>query len=417
MMDYVAGELLIYRIRRCPDIEKQTLFRWFHQLLTQIEQYQKCKNQQCYRYVNPYSVLITQDEQILLLDLNAESNAFVLKNLQKRAMRNHFVKPVVHIKENTKISLDLYGYAKTIQFILAATHVAPSLTGWEKHRLVKLIDRCLNENPKKQYEDLQQVKRDLPIEKISKERKNRKKILVISLCVLLTALLCGLYYRQTLQEKYEQQKKYEEEIAVRQKGEVPEEENEKDKTRNLKDQLDSEDGLDSMEEELHVIEQYLLRNTVKDNQEVIRQGEILQRNLLRYLAAAYDREEEKEKALETYRALCGLETQQEYLETAYIRRIALEIELFEYGEEAILTAKEAQGKFPHSEAIALKYAEAVWLCRKISAEEKQTQMQVLSESFSAVRESEYYRNWINEQNAEKEEKEEKRADGVEKNGT
>jgi len=368
MMDYVAGELLIYRIRRCPDIEKQTLFRWFHQLLTQIEQYQKCKNQQCYRYVNPYSVLITQDEQILLLDLDAESNAFVLKNLQKRAMRNHFVKPVVHIKENTKISLDLYGYAKTIQFILAATHVAPSLTGWEKHRLVKLINRCLNENPKKQYEDLQQVKRDLPIEKISKERKNRKKILVISLCVLLTALLCGLYYRQTLQEKYEQQKKYEEEIAVRQKGKVPEEENEKDKTRNLKDKLDSEDGLDSMEEELHVIEQYLLRNTVKDNQEVIHQGEILQRNLLRYLAAAYDREEEKEKALETYRALCGLETQQEYLETAYIRRIALEIELFEYGEEAILTAKEAQEKFPHSEAIALKCAEAVWLCREISAE-------------------------------------------------
>lgn len=414
MMDYVAGELLIYRIRRCPDIEKQILFRWFHQLLTQIEQYQKCKNQQCYRYVNPYSVLITQDEQILLLDLDAESNAFVLKNLQKRAMRNHFVKPVVHIKENTKISLDLYGYAKTIQFILAATCVAPSLTGWEKHRLVKLIDRCLNENPKKQYEDLQQVKRDLPIEKIPKEQKNRKWILIISLFVLLTALLCGLYYRWTLQEKYEQQKKYEEEVVVRQKEKVPEEENEDDKARNLKGELDSEDGLDSMEEELHVIEEYLLRNTVKDNQEVIRQGKILQRNLLRYLAAAYDREEEKEKALETYRTLCDLETQSEYLQTAYIRRIALEIELFEYGEEAVLTAKEAQEKFPHSEAIALRYAEALWLCREISTEEKQTQMQELSEAFSAVRESEYYRNWINEQNAEREEK---RVDGVEKNGT
>ncbi len=218
-MDCVQGELLIYRIKRCPEMEKSVLFSWMRQLATQIEQYHRCRNNKCYRYINPYSVLVTRDDKILLLDLEAESNAFVMKSMQKRAMRSHFVKPIVHIKENSRISLDLYGYSKTIQFLLASTYVAPALTCLEKRRLLKMIEKCLNENSKKQYEDMKQVEKELPYVKEVKEQKSRKGhmtgIAMLFLGFLLFVLLSvktGHYFQEkeplflsTNEENFEQE--------------------------------------------------------------------------------------------------------------------------------------------------------------------------------------------------------------------
>ena len=174
-MDYIQGDLLIYRLKRCKEMEKALLFEWMRELLCQLDQYHKCFGNQGYRYVNPYSVLVTAEGKLLLLDLKAESNEFVLRNMQKRAMREHFVKPIVQIRENTKISLDLYGYAKTIQFILANVQVEPSLTSREENRLEKIIDKCLCKNSKKQYEDFKQVQKELPSFR-SRSRKSGKKM-------------------------------------------------------------------------------------------------------------------------------------------------------------------------------------------------------------------------------------------------
>ena len=82
-MDCVQGELLIDRVRRCPEVEKEEVFGWIRQLAQQLERFHRCRSGQCYRYVNPYSVMITRDGQIMLLDLDAQSNAFVLKNMQE----------------------------------------------------------------------------------------------------------------------------------------------------------------------------------------------------------------------------------------------------------------------------------------------------------------------------------------------
>ena len=187
-MDYVQGELLIYRLKHSREIEKTLLFEWMRELLHQIEQFHRCFGSQGYRYVNPYSVLVTADGGLLLLDLEAESNEFVLRNMQKRAMRDHFVKPIVQIRENTKLSLDLYGYAKTIQFILANVHVEPSLTSREENRLEKIIDKCLCKNSKKQYEDLKQIQRDLPAVR-SRSRKQGKKLPILWLLIPAAAVI------------------------------------------------------------------------------------------------------------------------------------------------------------------------------------------------------------------------------------
>lgn len=162
-MDCVPGQLLIYRVQQYPEMEKKEALEWARKLAEQLEMYHHCKNGQPYRYLNPYSVLVTRDGDVALLDLEAQSNEFVLRNMQKRAMRNHFVRPIVHIKESERQFLDLYGYGKTVQFILANVKIRPALTRGEERRLARVIEKCTCENPKKQFVELEQIKKELPV--------------------------------------------------------------------------------------------------------------------------------------------------------------------------------------------------------------------------------------------------------------
>lgn len=203
-MDSVSGELLIYRVRDNPQITKEQLFAWFEQLLEQLIQYHRCYEDQNYKYINPYSVLVARDGKLLLLDLDAESNGFVMKNLQKRAMRAHFVKPVVHIMESSGNQLDLYGYGKTIQFILANTNVEPSLSKFQENKLERIINKCLNESKGKQYKELKEVKKELPVIRDKINWKGKKEWIVAILSVV-GILFAGYscFYAYQVKEKQE----------------------------------------------------------------------------------------------------------------------------------------------------------------------------------------------------------------------
>ena len=194
-MDCVKGQLLLQRLKGEPIIEKAMLFSWLKELIIQLEQYQRCRNNKGYRYLNPYSVLVTAEDKLLILDLEAESNAFVMKNMQKQAVRSHFVKPIVRMKQNAQVSMDLYGYGKTIQFIMANTEIKPALTRKEVYQIGKLIDKCIGENAQKQYVDFSQVHRDIPV---IKERKG-KQIKGYVMIGIITLLLIGYGAFMTIQ--------------------------------------------------------------------------------------------------------------------------------------------------------------------------------------------------------------------------
>lgn len=51
-LDCVEGSLLIYYLKEYPRVEKRCLFDWFGQLCHLLEQYQRCKRGQPYRYLN-----------------------------------------------------------------------------------------------------------------------------------------------------------------------------------------------------------------------------------------------------------------------------------------------------------------------------------------------------------------------------
>lgn len=404
-MDYLPGELLIYRLKRCPEIEKPLLFDWMRQLLSQLELFHRCRSNENYRYLNPYSVLVTREEKLLLLDLEAESNGFVLRNMQKRAMRSHFVKPVVNIRENTKISLDLYGYAKTIQFILANVIVEPSLTKREENRLERIIDKCLCENQKKQYEDLNQMKKELPsVQERKLEIPGKWGIGIAILAGILTFFLvfsgggrtkgeqqplqehAGSYgnVRSELQEEPGDAEGMQQDPNGAEGISGTEQKN----AGRSEESCAGHDGIAKAAEGVDALQEYMLRNTAQDNWEVIEQGEALKRELLRYLAAAYDREEMKEKAKEAYEELCRVEEQEELLESAYLRRIALEME--QDSEAAFQTGREAILRVPDSLPLAEKYLEAMKGLDGMTKEECQKELETLLEQFPALKDSKSY---------------------------
>lgn len=409
-MDYVQGELLIYRLKHSREMEKTLLFEWMRELLHQIEQFHRCFGNQGYRYVNPYSVLVTADGGLLLLDLEAESNEFVLRNMQKRAMRDHFVKPIIQIRENTKLSLDLYGYAKTIQFILANVHVEPSLTSREENRLEKIIDKCLCKNSKKQYEDLKQIQRDLPVAR-SRSRKPGKKFRKVWVLLPAAAGILAVFiiYSARKHESEEQARRLLEQAESL--GEVLLEAQEEfdaaaseieggmqapggmaeTKGREMERQGNEripQDRMEELKDDVDALQEYVLRNTAEDNREIIEQGEVLKRELFRYLAAAYDREDMKEQALEAYRILCGTEIQEELLESAYLRRIALELE--KNAETAFATGKEALESIPDSEALAEKSLEALARMEDMTEEECRKELETLEELYPDLKSLERY---------------------------
>lgn len=193
-MDCVPGELLIYKVKSITVLERKILFRWIRQLLLQIQQYHRCHSGLNYRYVNPYSVLIAKDDSVLLLDMEAESNEFVLKNMQKRAMRRHFVKPAINIRQNTEEALDIFNYGKTIQFILANTDVEPSLSRIQENQLEKIIRKCLNENPSKQYQELKQIEKDLSFVREEVFLQGKQNFLLAAAAIGMSAALIGALF-------------------------------------------------------------------------------------------------------------------------------------------------------------------------------------------------------------------------------
>lgn len=193
IMDCVSGRLLSERLNDRREITKEKIYKWFYMLTGELEKYQRCKNGQCYRYINPCSILVTHQDKILLLDLSAQSNDFVMKNMQKPAMREHFVNPIIQIHENSRLAVDLYGLGKTMQFILAYTEDYIGHTRREEYLLSGIIEKCLGENPKRKYENLKQIQKELP-RIVCKEQKKqqRKTIFIIVAVVFLLAGICTI---------------------------------------------------------------------------------------------------------------------------------------------------------------------------------------------------------------------------------
>lgn len=364
-LDCVEGTLLAYYLRENPEMEKAVIFEWFRQIGRNLEQYRRCRNGKGYRYLNPYSIIVTEEERICLLNPDAPENEPAMKKMQQRAVREHFVKPVLGKNTGGTYTADLFGYGKTMQFMLAYTTVIPRLTRTEEMRLARVIGRCIGER-KRQYEDLRQILKDLPeIREMTVHGKRRSRLFLLFLTASVPAGIllytgAGPGSTETAEIRLAEENGEDDGSAPdemqsneRKEDEGKTEENTEENTDQEgagtlpEERVTAEEHVSAVSEEL---EEKLLENTAEGNAEVLSIGEELERNTLRALAAAYEREEMTEEAVSAYGRLIEIEERQELIESACIRKMNLEAGQRRYAA-ALLTGEKALEKLGGSDPV------------------------------------------------------------------
>ena len=357
-MDCEKGDLLIYYLRENRQMEKETLFEWFRQIGISADQFHRCRGGRRYRYLNPCSIVVAEDGRVYLLDLEAPENESVMKKMQQRAIRKHFVKTASGEENGLAGDPDLFGYGRTMQFVLAYTAVVPQLTRREEKKLERIIERC-TEFTRNRYSDIRQAANDIPSVPGNPGIRGafgRKTALAAAGGFAAAALFlwqagdgAGSEGRGNEELSTAAGRDYGSEEDVKA-------ESDEAGSSGAEAQVPYEESSEGLSEEEYIsgagemLKSYLLQNTEEGNAQVVLLGSSLERELLRSLAAAYERQEMTEEAILAYGRLLEIEEGTDRIEAAAEKKMSLEAGQGQYAQ-AVLTGEEALMRAEHSEKI------------------------------------------------------------------
>lgn len=175
--EYVRGVPLPRWIKYHPCVEKGELFRMISDIVKQLSQIHRCRGNPCYRYVNPYSIIVSEEGQIGFLDINAESNNEQLRIMQRRTVRKHFLPPEEPYYQRASVELDIYGFGRTLQYLLSETELEPPLSRSEEAKFQKIISRSLNRHSKRTFQNVSEIQRMIPkYRQLKKEAGGEKRL-------------------------------------------------------------------------------------------------------------------------------------------------------------------------------------------------------------------------------------------------
>ncbi len=189
--DLIRGKPLIYWLKYHPVISKEQLYQWMKEMVQSLEAFHKCQGSPNYQYINPYSIIVSEDNQVFLLDLGNKKHEDLLHQMQRRMVREHFLSPENQYYQNNNQKEDLYSLGKTLQYLIATSVIEPKLTRWEEEQLRKTISKCLNKNSKKSYQNIQELSEHFPKRKISNHKQSKNQLLNVILGILCFVLLVG----------------------------------------------------------------------------------------------------------------------------------------------------------------------------------------------------------------------------------
>lgn len=410
----VKGELLGDYFKITAQIEQKIIFQWMAGLTEQLDVVQKHQKCSGYQYLNPYSVLISETGEVYLLDLEAQSNLEVVRFMQRRSMRHFFPEARSEGKRWGRLKQNLYAFGQLLWFMTSEARVSPAFTKQQKRKLHCIIEKCIGEKKNygvaiftvRQYEAFSQVRKDIrkiPVKAGRKRKKvqsnekkktdrvkikrksvnvhrKRKRIRCIIVGIGTTIVLCGV---GTTELRAFLQRDKNSEVVSKAKAEQIRKEQHKVQAEHGTEESDkmqpeqSEEG----QQNLYAL---LLNNSKEDNLEVIAKGEAYYRELLYCLALAYEREDEKEKALHMYEDLCKVEEVSERLEKVYAKRIRFEEKIND--KRALQTAKEATKKVENSEMLAELYLEIYARYGEDAEKEYREQAEKLLQIFPYIKE-------------------------------
>ena len=82
-LDCVQGVSLIRRMKTHPGMDRRGMLVWFREIALCVDQYHRSGSGQDYRYLNPYSIIVTEEDGLRLLDLEAPDNRLVRRHTHR----------------------------------------------------------------------------------------------------------------------------------------------------------------------------------------------------------------------------------------------------------------------------------------------------------------------------------------------
>lgn len=160
--EYVEGSILAGWLKSRPKVTKEQLFSLMREIVNQLSMIHKCRKKPYYQYVNPYSIVVTDEDKPYFLDLEAGSNEKRLRFMQRRVVRECFLPKEEAYYQRGSAKLDIYGMGRTIQYLLDAAVLMPPLSGREERRFLKIISKCLNAQSNSAYQSAADIRRNIP---------------------------------------------------------------------------------------------------------------------------------------------------------------------------------------------------------------------------------------------------------------
>lgn len=155
--DNVKGWPLVHWMKYHPYLDKDRMIYWIYIIIQQLTQIHKCRGNPCYQYVNPYSIIVTEDEELCFLDIGADSNRKRIRMMHRRNIREHFLPEEKYFSRKGSVELDIYGIGKTLQYLLTFIEVEPEFTKKEERRMKNLISKCIADGKKRKFVKMSEV--------------------------------------------------------------------------------------------------------------------------------------------------------------------------------------------------------------------------------------------------------------------
>ena len=184
--DIVKGKPLIVWLKYHAHITKEQFYEWARQIIADLDHFHRCRGNPCYQYVNPYSVIVGEDRKVYLLDLASKEQEDMMHLMQRRYVREKFLSPENQYYQKSEEKEDIYGFGKTIQYVLSSVELEPKLKFLESVRIQKIITRCLDKQGKKRYQKLSDLSGQFTL---SEKRNGSKKIMYAMVALVVTGLL------------------------------------------------------------------------------------------------------------------------------------------------------------------------------------------------------------------------------------
>ena len=89
----VQGKTLDRYLKYHPVIKKREIFLLLKEIAGQLASFHRCRGNPCYQYVNPYSIVRSEDGRIYFLDMQSEANRSKMIFMQRRDIREYFLPP------------------------------------------------------------------------------------------------------------------------------------------------------------------------------------------------------------------------------------------------------------------------------------------------------------------------------------